>query len=71
MDTRRNVTEGNGTRCKVMGHFFVNALHAFHRFNRRYHVKNANLIRGWNYGPLVVETSVQTIMPSTFKCKNA
>ena len=22
-----------------MGHFFIHALHAFHRFNRRYHVK--------------------------------
>ena len=28
-----------GTRSKVTGNFLVNALHAFHRFNRRYHVK--------------------------------
>ena len=29
----------DGTRSKVTGNFLVNALHAFHRFNRRYHVK--------------------------------
>ena len=29
-----------GTRSKVTVNFLVNALHAFHRFNRRYHVKN-------------------------------
>ena len=28
----------DGTRSKVTGNFLVNALHAFHRFNRRYHV---------------------------------
>ena len=28
----------NVTRSKVTGHFLVNALHAFHRYNRRYHV---------------------------------
>ena len=32
----------NVTRSKVTGHVLVNALHAYHRFNRRYHVqKNA------------------------------
>ena len=30
---------------KVTGHFFVHALHAFHRFNRRYHVKK--LLQKW------------------------
>ena len=30
----------DGTRSKVTGNFLVNALHAFHRFSRRYHVKN-------------------------------
>ena len=29
----------DGTRSKVTGNFLVNALHAFHRVNRRYHVK--------------------------------
>ena len=29
----------DGTRSKVTGNFLVNALHAFHRFNRLYHVK--------------------------------
>ena len=29
------------TRSKVTGNVLVNALHAFHRFNRRYHVKNS------------------------------
>ena len=38
MDTR---TGRDGTRSKVMGKFLVNALHAFHRFNRRYHVKES------------------------------
>ena len=28
------------TRSKVTGNDLVNALHASHRFNRRYHVKN-------------------------------
>ena len=28
-----------GTRCKVTGNVLVNALLAFHRSNRRYHVK--------------------------------
>ena len=28
------------TRSKETGNFLVNALHAFHRFNRRYHVNN-------------------------------
>ena len=27
------------TRSKVTGNFLVNALYAFHRFNKRYHVK--------------------------------
>ena len=31
----------DGTRIKVTGNFLVNALHAFHRFNRRYHVKKS------------------------------
>ena len=26
----------DGTRSKVTGNFLVNALHAFHRFNRKY-----------------------------------
>ena len=30
----------DGTRSKVTGNVLVNALHAFHRFNRRYYVKN-------------------------------
>ena len=34
----------NGTRSKVTGNFLVNAFHAFHHFNRRYHVKSKNLI---------------------------
>ena len=29
----------NVTRSKVTGKFLLNALHAFHRFNRHYHVK--------------------------------
>ena len=29
----------DGTRCKATENFLVNVLHAFHRFNRRYHVK--------------------------------
>ena len=32
----------DGTRGKVTGNFLVNALRAFHRFNRRYHAKNNN-----------------------------
>ena len=35
----------NVTRSKVTGNFLVNALHAFHRFNRRYHVKKAIFLR--------------------------
>ena len=31
------------TRSKVTGNLLVNALHAFHRFNRRYRVKNKNV----------------------------
>ena len=31
----------DGTRSKVTGNFLVNALHAFHLFNRRYNVKKA------------------------------
>ena len=34
------IPERDGTRSKVTGNFLVNELHAFHRFNRRYHVKN-------------------------------
>ena len=30
----------DGTRSKVMRNVLVNALHAFHRFNGRYDVKN-------------------------------
>ena len=30
----------HGTRSKVTGKVLVSALHAIHRFNRRYHVKN-------------------------------
>ena len=33
------ITGRGGTRSKVTGNFLENALHAFHRFNRRYHVK--------------------------------
>ena len=33
----------NVTGSKVTGNFFVNALHAFYRFNRRYHVKNKGI----------------------------
>ena len=29
----------DGTRSKVTGNFLINALHTFHRFNRRYDVK--------------------------------
>ena len=29
----------NVTRSNVTGKFLVNALHDFHRFNRRYHIK--------------------------------
>ena len=29
----------DGTRSKVTGNVLVNALYAFHRLNRRYHVK--------------------------------
>ena len=36
------ITGRDGTRSKVTGNFLVNALHAFHRFNRRYHVKNSS-----------------------------
>ena len=43
MDTR---TGRNGTRSKVTGNFLVNATHAFHRFNRRYHVKRVNQVHG-------------------------
>ena len=32
------------TRSKVTGNFLVNALHAFHRFNRHYHVKNPDVL---------------------------
>ena len=28
------------THSKVIGNFLVNTLHAYQRFNRRYHVKN-------------------------------
>ena len=34
----------DGTRSKIAKKFLVNALHAFHRFNRRYHVKKLHLI---------------------------
>jgi hypothetical protein len=34
----------DGTRSKVTGNFLVNALHAFNRFNRRYHVKTFSLV---------------------------
>ena len=34
----------NGTRSKVTGNYLVNALHAFHRFNRRYQVKKLILM---------------------------
>ena len=30
----------DGTRSKVTGNVLVNALHALHRFNRRFYVKN-------------------------------
>jgi hypothetical protein len=33
------VPEQDVTRSKVTGNYLVNALHAFHRFNMRYHVK--------------------------------
>jgi hypothetical protein len=33
----------DGTHSKVTGYFLVNALHAFHRCNRRYHVKKKNM----------------------------
>ena len=38
----------DGTRSKVTGNFLVNALHAFHRFNRSYHVKKclSEVLRG-------------------------
>ena len=47
------------TRSNVTENLLVNALHAFHRFNRRYHVKN---IEG-NCTPdydIVLETRVKT-----------
>ena len=37
----------NVTRSKVTGNFLVNALYAFHRFNRRYHVKNPSISGGF------------------------
>ena len=37
----------DGTRSKVTGNYLVNALHAFQRFNRRYHVKKD--VYGWIY----------------------
>ena len=39
-----NTTQGNEKHSKVTGHFFVHALHDFHRFNKRYHVKKLNYI---------------------------
>ena len=33
----------DGARRKVTGNFLVSALHAFHRFNRRYHIKKVLL----------------------------
>ena len=33
------IPERDGMRSKVTGNFLVNALPAFHRFNRHYHVK--------------------------------
>ena len=33
----------DGTRSKATVNFLVNALHAFHRFNRRYHVKQTKV----------------------------
>ena len=32
----------HGTGSKVTGNFLVNALHAFHRFKKRYHAKKPN-----------------------------
>ena len=36
----------DGTRSKLTGNVLVNALQAFHRFNRRYHVKIVIIKRG-------------------------
>ena len=33
----------NMTLSKVTGNVLANTLHAFHRFNKRYHVNNNNL----------------------------
>ena len=30
----------DGTRSKITGNFLLNSLHTFHRFNKRYHIKN-------------------------------
>jgi hypothetical protein len=30
----------DGSRSKITGNFLVNELNAFHRFNRRYHVRS-------------------------------
>ena len=35
----------DGTRSKLTGNFLVNALLAFHRFNRRYHIDNFTNVR--------------------------
>ena len=34
----------DGARSKVTGNVLVNALHTFHRFNRRYHVKKVIIL---------------------------
>ena len=49
------IPEGDETRSKVTGNFLVNALHAFHRFNRRYHVKKCALYLR-KYGMFVLES---------------
>ena len=37
----------DGTRSKVTGNFLVNAHHAYHRFDRRYHVKRVKFSMNW------------------------
>ena len=58
--TKRDIS--NAKRSKVTRHFFVHALHAFHRLNRRYYV-NKNL-KNHNKSPSL--PSVQSGNPAGF-----
>ena len=47
-----------------MTHFFVNALHAFHRFNRRYHVKkNKRIIINLTYTNIETDMEIFHLLP--------